>query len=161
MPLAFPPDSDRLPPGRHAATTAEIEAALVDAFPASARRRPLFEQWRTLNAAIEHFVAIREQWLDGSYVTTKLDPRDVDVVSIVNGSELEGLDAVEEMLLVGLVSGHASRDLHGCDSFLVAEYPPGHPARPTYEAARRYWDDLFRMHRDGNPKGYVQHVTDA
>ncbi len=60
------------------------------------------------------------------------------------------------MLLTGVLAGHTSRDLHGCDSFYIASYPEDHPARAVYEAALSVWDSLFASDRAGNPKGYVE-----
>jgi hypothetical protein len=57
------------------ASVAEIEAALVGGFPSSLRRPALFEQWRTLFQAIEHIVEVRAQWIDGSFVTRKEEPK--------------------------------------------------------------------------------------
>lgn len=156
MSLAIPSGSDRLPPGRHQATVAEVEAAFANAYPSSASRGPLFEQWRLLSAAIERIVEIQDQWLDGSYVTTKENPADIDLVSHFDGPALDALDPIEKTLLIGLIHGHQSRDIHACDSFYIAIYPAGHPARAQYEAALRYWDNLFGRHRDGDPKGYVE-----
>lgn len=156
MPIAIPAGSDRLPAGRHEATEAEVEATFVNGFGSSTTRRPLFERWRLVTQAMERLVAVQTQWVDGSYVTTKDDPRDIDVVSHFKGDDLDQLDDVAKTLLEGLVAGHTSRDLHSCDSYLIVEYPNGHLARPAYEATLRYWDQLFGTHRDGDPKGYVE-----
>jgi hypothetical protein len=98
-------------------------------------------------------------WVDGSFVTKKADPGDVDVVTIFESSAYDALDAIDHTLLRGLLSHKLSRELHGCDSYAMVFYPPDHPARPTYEAACAYWDGLFGHDRGGNPKGYVELVT--
>jgi len=158
MPIAFAPDSDRLPPGRHEATVVEIEQLLVDDFPSSHNRRPLFESWRNVIAAMQRVIPIQAQWLDGSFVTTKEEPADIDIVTHFDGESLEGLDPVDQTLLRGLVGNAASQALHGCDSYVIAAYPAGHAARPAYEAALSYWDGWFGRARDGKPKGYVEVV---
>src|SRR5437660_1174988 len=99
MSITFDPGSDRLSPGRHVAKLDEIRQVLVDAFPTSSTRGALYEQWRVLSEAIERFVPIITQWIDGSYVTTKNDPADIDVVSHVDGATIEALAAVDAMLL--------------------------------------------------------------
>lgn len=137
---------------------AEIEELLVDGFPNSQNRRPLFDSWRNVLTAIQRVVAIDAHWLDGSFATTKPEPADIDVVTHFDGEALETLDPVDATLLRGLVGDKASQALHGCDSYVIAVYPEGHAARPAYEAALSYWDGMFGHGRDGKPKGYVDVV---
>jgi hypothetical protein len=156
MAIEFAPGEDYLPAGRHVASVAEIEAALVGGFPSSLRRPALFEQWRTLFQAIERIVEVRAQWIDGSFVTRKEEPGDIDLVSHLDGELLDALDPVEWMLLRGLIAGQVSKALHDCDSFFVAVYPEGHPARDAYERALAYWDAWFGADRAGRSKGYIE-----
>jgi hypothetical protein len=161
MALNLEGESGSLPPGRHRATVEEIKRTLVDAFPGSQSRAVIFEQWSMLLAAIERIVSVEAQWIDGSFVTTKEDPGDVDILSHLAGEALEALDGVDWTLLRGLIAGPLSRDLHLCDSYWVAIYPEGHPARGEYERALAYWDDWFGKDRAGNAKGYVELERDA
>jgi hypothetical protein len=162
MALEWSSEGDRLPAGRHVATIGEIEAFFVDAFPTSTRRRPLFESFKVMRVAITRVVPIREQWLNGSFVTDKLEPADIDVVTIVEGSEFDALDGSAQMLLKGLVHAKVTQYMHGCDSYLMAHYPAASSHRSTYDHAEAYWDGWFGVHRvDGRPKGYVQVVPDA
>jgi Family of unknown function (DUF6932) len=156
MAIGFPEGQDSLPPGRHKATQGEIEAALVDGFQESATRRRLFDQALELLEAIRKIVPVSALWIDGSFVTTKEHPGDIDLVSHLDGEALDALKPVDQMLLGGLVAGHWSRDLSGCDSFVVGVYPPGHNARGQYEAAASWWDSFFGNDRAGNAKGYVE-----
>jgi len=144
-----------LPPGPHSATAGEIERVLVADFPASSTRRPLFDGWRVLCEAVETIVPIDAQWIGGSFVSTKPDPADIDLVSHFDGPTVDALAPASKMLLRGLVAGRPSRDLHGYDSFQVLAYPNGHPARAEYEYAAAYWERFFSHDRDGNSRGYV------
>jgi hypothetical protein len=158
--IEFPDGSDVLPQGRHPATPDEIKTELVDAFPSSATRPDIFNQWTILLEALDRFVTLDEQWIDGSFVTKKNDPADIDLVTHLDGEAVEALEPVEAMLLKGLFAGHVSRDMHRCDSFLVARYPEGHPARPEYEKTLAAWDELFGRDRNGDPKGYLELARD-
>ena len=62
-----------LPPGMHTATLEEVEAVFVT----TPRRRHLFEG---LRRAIQnlHAAGVRRIFIDGSFVTTKTDPNDID-----------------------------------------------------------------------------------
>lgn len=156
--LSFSPDSDLLPAGRHRATIAEIERLLVTDFPTSLSRRPIFDSWRNVVAAIQRVVPVAGHWIDGSFVTTKENPQDIDIVTIFDAPEVEKLDQPSQVLLKGLVYSKVSQALHRCDSYAIVRYPPGHSAQPQYEAAVAYWDDWFGKTRDGRPKGYIEVV---
>jgi Family of unknown function (DUF6932) len=156
MPISFPPGQDRLPQGRHNATKDEIEQVLVNGFQNSTTRRGLFDQALELLDAIRQIVPVSALWIDGSFVTTKEDPGDIDLVSHLDGEALDALKPIDQMMLGGLISGHWSRDRSGCDSFAVSVYPTGHTARATYEATASWWDSFFGKDRAGNAKGYVE-----
>jgi hypothetical protein len=156
MALDFLPGSDVLPPGRHTATVDEVEAAFVDAFSNSTRRRPLFESWLAVREAITRIVTVETEWLDGSYVTAKDEPNDIDLVTHILGTSLDGLDAADQAMLRGLTSNKLSEALHGCDSYICPVYPPGHVHHGAYQAAFAYWDKWFSHDRNGQPKGYVE-----
>ncbi len=68
-----------LDPGIHSATIDEVEATCVAPFPADKKRIWLLNR---LKIYVEHFSkldAMFEFWLDGSFVTTKHNPGDIDV----------------------------------------------------------------------------------
>jgi hypothetical protein len=156
MALEFPNGSDVLPPGRHSASVLEVEAALVGRFPASARRRPLYQRWLAVREAIRRIVVVEKEWLDGSYVTREQEPQDIDMVSHLPHDTVDGLDEAGKAMLLGLIAGYRSRDLHACDSFVLVAYPDGHPQHAVYQQVLRYWDNLFGHDRSGTPKGFVE-----
>jgi uncharacterized protein DUF6932 len=154
--LDFPTGSDTLPAGRHVASVAEIEAALVDGFPRSRGRRPLFESWLGVREGIRRIVAVETEWIDGSYVTKKEEPADLDLVTHIEGDALDALDSAGRAMLAGLVANKLSQLLHGCDSYICPVYPAGHPQHALYQQAFQYWDKWFGQDRNGHPKGYVE-----
>jgi hypothetical protein len=156
MAIEFQDGHSALPPGRHAATVEEVEAALVEGFPGSTRRRPLFERWIAVREAIRRVTAVDSDWLDGSYVTKKSEPDDIDMLTICDAAAIDGLDEPSRALLSGLVAREISRELHLCHSFLLVVYPEGHPAHAVYQASRQYWEDLFGHDRAGDPKGFLE-----
>lgn len=156
MALEFPEGSDVLAAGRQTASIDEVEASLVAAFTTSKTRRSLFDSWLTIREAIRRLVQVDAEWIDGSYVTTKTDPEDIDVVTHIPGADLDALDPPARATLRGLISGAISQELHGCDSYVCAVYPPDHPLHAVYQANRDYWDKWFGHDRAGNPKGYVE-----
>ena len=135
---------------------AEIENALVDGFPNSQTRGILFARWCALREALRRLVSVEAEWLNGSYVTDKQDPNDIDVVNFIEHRELEKLDAAGKTLLKGLVHNKISQALHGCDSYLVAVVPEDHPQYHAYQEITAYWDKWLGTDREGNAKGYLE-----
>lgn len=80
-----------LPPGRHAATVAEIEATFVKPF-ASTSRRKLFDGWLARRAALIALLPVTE-WVNGSFVEATHGPGDIDVVTFLPAHEVERLNA--------------------------------------------------------------------
>jgi hypothetical protein len=99
--LAF--DSDGLlPPGPQSATVAEVEEVLVTGFAGSSTRRVIFDLWLEHRRAISDVVSLGRQWLDGSFATAKLDPRDADVVTFLDHVAVDALPGHRQILLSGL-----------------------------------------------------------
>ena len=74
------------PPGRYAVLWDEIEESLVlgDAFRDSTTRRALWQEFGVHRAAIECVVGtVSRVWLAGSFVSSKLNPSDIDVTYLL------------------------------------------------------------------------------
>lgn len=94
-----------------------------------------------------------EAWIDGSFLTEKIDPNDVDFAIRLRGAEYdvapqEVCDAVE----------WAVSDLktsHRVDGYAWAEWPDSHPLHGFGEDRRQYWTKWYGSSRGGHPKGIV------
>lgn len=94
----------------------------------------------------------QEIWIDGSFVTEKINPNDVDIVAPVDFESFSRLTKPQQDIL----RWYANEDLkqsYGCDNYTFFEYLPAHPDFSTGQAARNYWLDLFGTDRDGYKKG--------
>jgi hypothetical protein len=150
-----------LPVGRHTATEAEIEAALVTPFAGSATRRPIFDLWQQHRLALKDFLTVLSQWVDGSFVTNVLDPHDIDVVTFFDGPAFDILPLHQQIVVGTLLANKYTQAVWACDAYPVPMYPPGHPAHPLAAAAQAYWDTLFGHTKvpppaPGDPKGYLE-----
>src|SRR5947209_8505981 len=77
MPIPPFESTGLLPPGRHRCTPEEIRVSLVDAFPHSTRRLPLFAGWMTHRAVLSYLLPYTEQWVNGSFAESAPEPRDI------------------------------------------------------------------------------------
>lgn len=93
-------------------------------------------------------------WVDGSFATQKIDPEDVDVVLCLDEHAYNSLSVAQDWFLSWWVDNNL-RPGYGCDTYVSAIMPTGHPVRAESEKERRYWRDWFGKTRTGIPKGII------
>lgn len=125
----FPP---LLPVGRHPTELETLKQLCVDAFPASATRRPIMAGLLCVVRQLSRLGIIGELWVDGSFLTSKVDPEDVDVVLSLQSDFADRCNP-EQTEAVLWVAGDL-HDSHKCHSFVLVQWPEGHP---------RYWDGHY------------------
>jgi hypothetical protein len=145
-----------LPSGRHAATVSEIEQRFVSTFPTSVTRRALLDGWRRQTEELLTLIDIESEWINGSFVTTKRDPRDIDMAVFVRVESWNALDNPTRQRVVSLTQGPEPKLRFGCDSYPIFIVPDGDPLESTYLYWRGYWDRQWSRDRLGAPKGYVE-----
>lgn len=156
MPLPPFGDDGLLPPGRHPATVDEVRAALVDAFEGSATRAAIFGYWLDLRAALGELVPVRSQWLDGSFTTSKPDPADLDLVTVVDGPTFDELPRHRRLLVGSLIEGTYTEQFWSCDSNPLFRYPEGDLGHHASVVVAERWESYFGHTRDGDEKGFVE-----
>lgn len=100
-------------------------------------------------AELRSFGLVGTLWLDGSFVTLKPTPSDIDLLVLPDRECLEAArpHAARLQELFG-PERHAAKSLYGCDAYWV---DPGNVGR------RGYWRDLFGFcHDDITPKGVIE-----
>lgn len=105
---------------------------------------------------MKSLVQIEFEWLDGSFVTTKSDPGDLDVTTFIRGDRLAAISVEDRGRVIDLTLGGRSKLEFGCDSYLVVIWDDGHPWHEHYLQWRGYWDHFWSRHRDNSDKGYVE-----
>jgi hypothetical protein len=95
-----------LPAGFHAMTIDQIEEICVVAFPGSPTRRLIFERFVAFLDLLFQVGIVIEVWVDGSFLTRKPDPRDVDVVIFANPDAVNLLSPDKQKALMYLFSDH-------------------------------------------------------
>ena len=174
------------PVGRRRATITEIEAAFVSApeFSASTTRRTIWADFETGLQLLSSAVLVHAAWLGGSFISSKLDPSDLDVVFLVNQSDLNRRSDPEKQIVDAFLRwedqgpGRPAR-AHGLliDSFILNWRPlanpnPDAPGHAPYVKWRGYWDDFWCRNRSGSKsdpptredalprRGYVEVIID-
>ena len=127
--------------------------AFVQNFVLSLTRRDLYEnlvQYRL--DVFESVGATFPQWLDGSFVTQKSDPEDIDLVNLIPFDTT--LDHKIESLLPYFTVG-GSLEKYKIDAHLIPVYPKSDPRAENMELRKTYFKRWFGHDREGHPKGFI------
>jgi hypothetical protein len=141
------PDFDsngNLPPGVYDVSLEEIEHC----FAWNDRRKKLFEG---LRAAIINLTQanVKRVWIDGSFVTNKDDPNDID--GYWESDKDVDADKIDPVFLDMYPPRKAMKEKYGVD-FLISGVLIADSPGNTIE-------DFFQIDRDGNKKGILLYVN--
>ncbi len=140
-----------LPEGLHPISLGQVRTMCVTNFPLSTTREPIMIGLERLIGELEGRSVSTEVWIDGSFVTEKINPKDVDVVLCTDSRVYdEGTD--QQRSILHTVNANLKKVL-GCDSYLFLEYPQGHPLYEEGQRLREYWLWQFGISRSDEPKG--------
>lgn len=105
------------------------------------RRMEIFENY--LNFLQEFKQEVTEdfiQWIDGSFVTKKTAPRDIDFVTLIDYATYEKYETVIE----NKYRRQPARNIFGLvDAYVVKMYPSGHSRRWVSDYDLVYWRRWF------------------
>ena len=159
-----------LPEGVYGCREDHLRARFVEEFPDSKTRKVIlagFLDWRSHVAKIVHAAT---QWIDGSFVTSKLNPGDIDVVTFCDADYLNKATPQQQQAIKALLGADEdTKSLYSTHTFLIASCAPEHPFYPRYEKARKYWRKQWaRVRAEHNPaergkrgrfKGFLEMVV--
>ena len=165
-PDAPAPYSFLLPEGMHVCTLSEVEEAMVKPFATSQTRRRIFDGVSRYLADCQIHGVSGRIWLDGSFVTGKNNPGDVDVVSLVSNDLIHRLNSSNQIFaLQNLNAGEATKPRYDVHSFAVVSVPSSHAAYLTQARKVAKWINFFRQTKEfvtakgglmQRPKGILQ-----
>lgn len=166
-----------LPGGRHQATLQEFEDAFAKQ---STTREELWAEWSQATELLRSHVPVCAAWVGGSYLTSKVDPDDIDCVYLVDEMHIASLPDPSKAVLQAFASGKEIRNVTGLrlDTFVLqwissAGVTRADPDLREYHSVRGYWDDLWSRLRSGaksaapvrldsHPRrGYVEVILDG
>lgn len=149
----FPP---LLPPGLHEMSAEDLRTMCVMGFPHSSTRERIMAGLEAVIAALSEVGIGLDIWVDGSFVTHKLNPADVDVVLCLRSDTADQCDDRQRGIL-RLLTDPASKQIvkneYLCDSYAFVEYPDDHPLHSHGVSWREYWLRQFGLSRVNEAKG--------
>ena len=110
-----------MPYQEQASTTDTIFHQLVEPFPASLSRATLFHEWGKYNRLLRSVIGEDfRQWINGSFVTQKTNPKDIDLVSFIPYRAYERHEAILDKFWSD------AWEAEGIDAYIVKVYPEDH-----------------------------------
>jgi hypothetical protein len=122
-------------------------------FPLSTIRGTIVSGLKTFIQTLEAANVVGDLWLDGSFLTEKINPKDIDVVLKIDGA-LYNSGTPEQRQAVDWVIANQKLTLK-CDSYALFEYPPGDPLHDEGRWWYAYWLKQWGFSREDDPKGIV------
>jgi len=140
-----------LPSGLHEMTIAEMRALCVDKFPLSSTRKRLMDGLEEVLQKIHSCGVKTTIWVDGSFLTLKIDPADTDIVFIAEAS-IYNSNTKYRSLLDWVITSEPF-DKHGCHAYTAFPTEEEGDLKICWEVERAYWLDQYGYGRDKVAKG--------
>lgn len=136
----------------------EIRHIFVDAFPESETRKRLFENYLDWVFDFQRDIfPYFTQWIDGSFVTQKLNPKDIDFVTFLDWKVYE----IREKYKALDKFWSFSNEDKGLDAYIMAEFPEKHNRHKEFLSVWSGWSMRYGHTRKDEqqrayPKGFIQ-----
>lgn len=131
-----------LAPGRHYMDLMGVKRMCLDPFPGSPTRRSLYYAFEEL---LQRFLVEKipcEFWVDGSFLTQKIDPQDVDVAIKIDHDVTSSLTASQRLLVD---DANEAEFIKGIDSYVFVALPRHHEHFGTALDERETWAEQFGL----------------
>ena len=142
QPLAIPDfDGDGyLPEGVYPCTEEGLDSRFVQPYAGSSTRQDIYDGFMRWRCDVRPLIDGITQWVDGSFVTNKVDPADIDVVSFCDTDYYNTLDEQTQAEIDRLLDGQRStKTAYSTHTTLVLSAPLGHPDHAVSEFWRKYY----------------------
>ncbi len=144
-----------LKPGKHPMTLAQARSLCTNVSLASTTRNPIMAGVEKLIADVQAVGLQGEVWLNGSFVTQKIDPQDADLVFVFDEAVIRAATPDQGQMLQNLTTRNHFKATHRCDAYVTFVCPPGHQHYLVSLALLAYWNSQWATDRNNAPKGYA------
>jgi hypothetical protein len=145
----FPP---LLTAGFHMLTLAQLRELCVGPFSLSRTRASLMDNLERICDKLLEAGVIGELWVDGSFLTNKIDPSDIDIVLRAESAFFEGASKLTQEAMRWVDTN--LKNEYSCDSHVFLDWPEAqHGAYELGEWFRRKYIRLFSLSRTDVVKG--------
>jgi hypothetical protein len=153
MPFRGPDYPCLLSLGCHPMTLSEMRRLCVDPFLLSTTRPMLMAGLETIADRLVTASIVGNLWVDGSFLTEKINPADTDVVLEVDASSMYDNGSREQKNEIDWIVSNLKNTPLKCDCYPLFTYPIPHLLFQEGEWWRAYWIRQFGFSREIDPKG--------
>lgn len=146
------------PYGKNKSNLVDFHNNLVVPFEEDSTRIKLYEGFLKYNEELKAVLQSQKylQWIDGSFVSTKLNPKDIDLVNLIDHQFVDKHESELKQFL-----GKEGKENYGIDGYIIRIYPIGHPKYVRTQSDLVYWENWFsksRLNRRKQrfPKGFIE-----
>ena len=155
MPVRGPDFPPLLDLGWHPMSLAALRRLCVDPFPSSATREPIMAGLEAVAARLVQAGVVGDLWIDGSFLTEKINPKDSDVALCINSPSMHDFGLPERRDAVKWVNGNLKETPLLCNSYVIFTYPIVHCLWDDGEWWKIWYAKQFGFSREDDPKGIV------
>ena len=121
----------------------------------SPKREKIMEEYEKHLSEIKNTGYFPDHWIDGSFVSSKEDPSDIDTLTEFDGLKVD--ENNDRQKIDDLIYNSKSRTNGLCHSLRIYQYPPQDKERYKYfiESKLRILIKLYGTDRIGIPKGII------
>ncbi|CAI4043394.1 unnamed protein product [uncultured archaeal virus] len=120
----------------------------------SSKRKKIFEGYQSYCTRFRSIII--KLWVDGSYITDKLNPNDIDLTVHYDAIKFNDLRIIQFVEKGYFANRKYLKAKYECDTFPVPVYPKNHPFYQLTVAQSEKWRKWFTKDRNGIPKGLVE-----
>jgi len=136
----------------------ECKNIFVEKFKSSATRKLNWTSFMGFHTDIEAVSTFAvKHWIDGSFVTQKINPNDIDVVSFVNPNNL--VSTLREFDMNKSDPSGYVKNKYNVDNYIIVDFDKGHPYYDKMQEQVKYWREFFSTDRNEKPKAIVEVVS--
>ncbi len=140
MKLDFPP---LLAPGMHKLTLSDLHTVAVSPFPSDVQRAELYQNLATWAASLTACGVSGTLWLDGSFLTEKPNPGDIDcIIWYPQWLSAEVATVANQQQVTRLLDKPTAKSLFGLDLYVET------PDQPQLIHRQAYWRGFFGFCHD-------------
>ncbi len=137
----------------------EFKASFVESFEVSSTRQKIFSSYLEFLSRFEEEITPNFiQWIDGSFVTNKENPKDIDFVTLI---DFDIFEKNEELIESKFRLRGAKANFGGLDAYALKVYPENHERKNITEYDKVYWKNWFSETKKNRlkkkyPKGFLE-----
>jgi hypothetical protein len=135
--------------GLHNLSSDSRRRLCLERFPSSITRKKIFENVEAFTATINSHAIKGVIWVDGSFLTEKLNPDDADILLLVGSDDYRQFSQQQKDFIAHL-SGQSLYHQYRLDNYVAVV---GQDASGQYQHA--YWLRQFGFSRDNRMKGIL------